>query len=449
MSTAAPSPGPQAGKPGVAANSAFDMAAQLAVLAISLVGGIVLSRMLGADGRGRYVYATFVLSSLLLGLANMGAALAAQVFCARDRSRLAEIHSLGVLVSLGAGWGLGAVLLLARPLFPATALADVDPLHLALVCGALPFQIYLAVAYGILVGLGDVRLRSVFEVSYQLLQSLAVIGLIVGTRRLHSGEPITPLVCAYFGIMACASPVLARLVGRSGPIWARPGPGLAREFLRYGRDIWIGGIANELAWRLDQVIVHSSLGPAQLGIYNLATSNAARSAIAAAALTRSLYARVCSLPAAEASALCARAFRQLVLVGAAMLVLGIVAVPLIPLVYGREFAPSGPLFLIVLCGWLPHNASRVLAMYFTGHLARPDIPMKLNWSLLPVQLALTWWLVGAHGVWGAAIATAGSYLLIATSFLVLFVRRPETPPLRDLCIPRGSDLRDWGGFLRR
>ncbi len=424
------------------------MAAQVAVLAISLAGGIVLSRMLGADGRGRYVYATFVLSSLLLGLANMGAALAAQVFCARDRSRLAEVHTIGVIVAVAAGWGLGIACHLARPLLAHTAFAEVDPLHLALVCAALPFQIYLAVAYGILVGLGDVRLRSTFEVCYQLVQSLAVIGLIVVARRAGSGEPITPLVVAYFAIMGCGAPVLARLIGRSGPIWARPSAGLAREFLRYGRDIWIGGIANELAWRLDQVIVHSSLGPAALGIYNLATSNAARSAIAAAALTRSLYARVCSLPAAEASVLCARAFRQLVLVGGAMFVCGIAAVPLIPLVYGREFAQSGPLFLVVLCGWLPHNASRVLAMYFTGHLARPDIPMKLNWSLLPVQLGLTWWLVGAHGVWGAAIATAASYLLIALSFVILFARRPETPRLADLLLPRASDIADWKGLLR-
>lgn len=427
----------------VATSSLVDSAAQIAVILLSLVGGIVLSRLLGAEGRGRYVFATYVLSSLLMGLGNLGAGLAAQVFVARTPARLAQIHTLGVWLCLGCGWLMGGICVGAWPLLKNTAFDGMQLVHLAIVSIALPFQLYLAVAYGLLIGLGAVRRRAAFEIGYQTLQSAAVVIVLVFATNAKFGDPVTLLVVSYFSLVILASPVLLRELSRFGALWQKPDHALRTEFLNYGRQIWFGGIANEVSWRFDQFLVNGALGAAPLGIYNLATTNAARSALAAVSLTRSLYSRVCAAPAREAADLCARGFRQLLLIGIVMFIGGVAVVPLFPIVYGAEFAATGPLFVIVLVGWLLHNASRMLSMYFTGHLVRPDIPLKVNWGLLPFQLALTWVMLKSHGITGVAIATSISFSATALSFVFLFASREETPRLVELIRIRREDIDAW------
>jgi len=443
----APPPRPKAG--GVATSSLFDSGAQLTVIFLSLVGGIVLSRLLGAEGRGRYVFATYILSSLLMGLGNLGAGLAAQVFVARTPARLAQIHTLGVWLCLGCGWLMGGVSVLAFPLLRDSVFDGMEMLHLAVVSFALPFQLYLAVAYGLLIGLGAVRRRAAFEILYQTMQSAAVVIVLLFLRGPSFPDPVSMLVFSYFGLVILAAPVLVRELARFGALWEKPDQTLRAEFLSYGRQIWFGGIANEVSWRFDQFLVNGALGAAPLGIYNLATTNAARSALAAVSLTRSLYSRVCAAPSREAADLCARGFRQLLLIGIVMFVGGVAVVPLFPIVYGKEFTETGWLFVIVLVGWLLHNASRMLSMYFTGHLVRPDIPLKVNWGLLPFQLALTWGMLRAHGITGVAIATSISFSATAFAFIWLFAKRGETPSLVELIHIRRGDIDAWISLAKR
>jgi O-antigen/teichoic acid export membrane protein len=434
---------------GVATSSLLDSGAQIAVIFLSLIGGIVLSRLLGAEGRGRYVFATYILSSLLMGLGNLGAGLAAQVFVARTPARLAQIHTLGVWLCLGCGWLMGGACVAAWPLLKHTVFDGMQLMHLVVVSVALLFQLYLAVAYGLLIGLGAVRRRAAFEIVYQTLQSAAVVIVLLFLRGPQFPDPVAMLVLSYFTLVIFAAPVLVRELSRFGALWQKPESALRAEFLNYGRQIWFGGIANEVSWRFDQFLVNGALGAAPLGIYNLATTNAARSALAAVSLTRSLYSRVCAAPSREAADLCARGFRQLLLIGLVMFVGGIAVVPLFPIVYGKEFVDTGFLFVIVLVGWLLHNASRMLSMYFTGHLVRPDIPLKVNWGLLPFQLGLTWFMLEHHGITGVAIATSISFSATAIAFVWLFAQREETPPLSELIRIRRGDIHAWIALAKR
>ncbi|MDX2177011.1 MAG: lipopolysaccharide biosynthesis protein [Candidatus Sumerlaeia bacterium] len=440
-------PRPAADPREVARTSVVDSFGQLAVIAVSMAGGIFLSRLLGADGRGAFVLATSVVTGVIADLAALGLGVAAQVFASKHRARVGEVHTLA-LAGIAAS-SLVAVLvgLAAGPFLLDTVFKGLPWRFWALQLATLPFLLYLPVGYGILVGLGQVRRRSAFDVVFYALQNVAIVGVLLAGVYWVRVEPVAELVFLFCGMQALGAAALAREVSRHAPLLAKPGRDLARPFYRYGIVVWFGQIPNAVAWRIDQFIVNGMLGTTALGVYNLATSNAQRSTVPALAVTRTLHAPVVAAGTREAAELCALGFRQLLVVGAFTFLAGIAVAPLFPVVFGEDFRGAGELFLVVLAGWVFHNASRCVSLFYSGHLVDPTVPTVVNWVVLPLQGALTWALAARFGLMGAAAATAASYSLVCAGLVAAFLRRADTPTLGGFLRFGPQDRDAWAGLL--
>jgi Na+-driven multidrug efflux pump len=91
----------------------------------------------------------------------------------------------------------------------------------------------------------------------------------------------------------------------------------------------------------------------------------------------------------------------------------------------------------------------MFSMYYSGQLAKPEVPMAVNWLLLPAQLGLSWWLTSAHGVVGAGIAAVAGAALLCGVFGGLFLGRGETPQAGRLLRLQREDVESWKRLLRR
>jgi len=442
------SPKPTRPRPSIARNTAFDSVAQGAIMVFSLFAGVVLARSLGDEGRGEYVIATSFAGMLLLGLTNMGVELSASVMVARDRRLLPRLHTLIVALGLGMGAAVGATAWVFRDFFLGTLMPGLSGPGLALLVAALPFWIYQTGCYGLLVGMGRIRARAGFDVAFNLVQNLLVVLLIVIVPR---SEVVFALILAYYATIVFSCVHLGMIVrGRRRRLWAMPDAGLARDFLRYGFAVYIGNMGSTLGQRIDQYFVQQvGRDAGAFGVYTLATSLTARTRVFPQALSRSSYARLCAAPAPEAARLAAACFRQMLALGAILLIVGAACSPLIPIIYSADFAPAVVPFLIFLLGRLFHNAAWMLANFFSGHLARPDIPMWINWGILPVQAVAAYFAMKLGGLVAVALITSAGYALLFAVFVVMFLRWQEHVGARELFLLGRADLEPWLRLLTR
>lgn len=413
-------------------------------MTFSLITGIIVARVLGAEGRGGYVLATSFAGMFLLGFVNMGFELAASVMVAKSPKKSASYHGVLMTAAL-AMLGLMLVLIatvgndLGKFLFPL-----LPPDQFFLILMALPFWSYLYGCYGILVGQGRVRERAFFDLGLSLLQNGLVIALLIASTAMALGPRIAILVYTFFTMIIIASIILPMSYLRDHLPKRIPSRQDFHRFFGYGLWVYIGNMGGNLGQKIDQFFLQRiTVDPAAFGIYTLATSLTQRTRIFPQALSRSSYSRICQLEEPESARLVASTFRQMLVLGILMLAGGALLSPLIPLIYTSDFAPAVMPFIIFLGGRLFHNCSWMLANYFSGTLGNARLPAIVNWGLLPIQAVLAWWAVSYGGLIAVATVTSLTYLVLFLVFLLLYLRLNSTVGLKGLFLIGAEDLRPW------
>lgn len=439
--------------PSVATTSAIDSGSQIVVMLFSLIAGIVLARVLGDEGRGMYVFATVFAGQIVFSLVNLGVELSASVLMAKDKSRLSSVHSLIMMISVGLLFLLTIATRWAGDWMTQTLFPGLKWHALLAITLAVPFWVYQTGAYGILIGLNANRTRALFEVVLNFVQSAVVVTLLVMLRHEPMEEVVRYLILAFYLIIIGGSFCLWGILVFRGARWQVPSWELTRAFFSYGFWVYVGNMGNNLQQRVDQYFVKLiAVGAGPFGVYTLATSLTNRTRIFPQALTRSVYGRLCSVETPEAARLTAACFRQMLALGILVCAGGALLAPLIPVIYSEDFRPAVVPFIIFLFGRLFANCAWMLANFFTGHLARPKIPMVVNWAILPVQAVAAWVAMKLGGLVAVAVVTSLSYGLLFIVFLALFLKWQKYVGAAELFRLGPEDLAPWkrliGRFLR-
>jgi len=430
----------------IARQSAADAVCQAFAIVLSMGAGIFISRILGADGRGLYVLATSVASGLLLAVSNFGIPLACRVAVAADPADLSPVHTFSVLIALTAGGITGGLCLIFLPVLRGIIFPGLDLLSIVLVTVTLPVLLYQMFWRGLMIGLGRVITRAVMDL---LLTAINVFGIVLLILLFHEDATL-PLIVSWYLLTTLGVVLMVILIRREGARWIFPGWARCRRLLDFGRWVYIGEIGTRLRTLLDQLIVNAAGGEFVLGLYNQAASLASRSSLFGDALDASIYQTVCSAPSREAGRLVASAIRQMLILGAGMSAAAWFIAPLIPIIYGSDFAASVPAFRLLVPAFCLLGAARMVPVYFSGHLQRPKVAMAVNWLSIAFQVPVTLVLIQAFGpLNGAMWGTAASFAFVTAAFLILFTARPETPPAFDLIRFRKEDFQSWMRLFHR
>lgn len=437
-------------KGSIAKNTAFDSTAQVVVMVASLIAGIILARTLGNEGRGTYVFATTFAGMILLTLTGMGQEISASVLAAKMPRRLGQLHTLIAMGSLLTGAVLWAIVWLAQDFFTRVLLPGIDVFSLYMVLAVIPLWNYLYGCFGLLIGMGRVRTRAAFDLTVNLTQTILVLTLLCGTSLFGDLETVRLLIFSYYAVFAMSAFFLYTVLKqqRKTSLWQWPSWILTKRFFSYGFWVYLGNMGANLGQRIDQYFVQLVSGSAGLfGVYTLSTALVNRTRIFPQALVRSTYARICSSSEKDAAILVAACFRQMLMLGLLLLIVGTALSPLIPLVYSSDFAGAVIPFVLLLVGRLVQSCGWMLPGYFTGHLGKPQIATVVNWSLLPLQGIAAFVAMQMGGLIAVAAITTIGYILHSGVFLVLFLRWQNHVGIKDLFAIQKSDFKPWGRLL--
>jgi O-antigen/teichoic acid export membrane protein len=219
----------------------------------------------------------------------------------------------------------------------------------------------------------------------------------------------------------------------------RPGLPLLGDSLRFGLRAWIGSVADDLNFRVDQVIVALIASEAALGIYAVSVNAFEVLLYLPGAAATALLPLVAGTPHALRAERTLHVFRSAGVITAASLVVAALLGPVVlPLAFGSAFEGSVVPFLLLLPGAL----GALLLAVFTNALVASSAPGLSSLgplASLVVGLALDFALIPTWGASGAAAAASAAFFAGGVTALLSY-RRRERFPWSELVHPRRGDM---------
>lgn len=418
----------------IAKKSVENFAARIAAQAFSIGGAIVVARALGPGGKGIFVYAGSVLAMLQMANAGQAAAIAWQ-YAQRDRS---PARLLRVMVRVLGTFALPVALMLA--------LAGVfvpGQQALLAVAIALPFALFAQSATGFFLADGDVRMINVQQLVIGVLSVSIYVPLLLFA---HAGLPV--LFAIWIGGYAAGALYSAlRLRPYARNQAGNDDANLVKEQMGYGAQIGLNSAVQFLNFRIDVFLIMFMLGQTALGVYSIGIGIGEvlwqlSRPMATAAF--GVIARGTEAQAADATAACMR--HSFVLVVLASVVVFFAAPPLVPLVYGKQFAEAAVVSRFLLPGIMAYSMMPTLATFFAQQLGQPRVPLIFSSVSTILCGAITALTLPHFGIVGGAIATSVSYIAAFSAAAAYFVQRTKIKPLRLFTLSR-SDLRPYRTLL--
>ncbi len=416
---------------------ALTLGARMLMAANTVIAGVIVARLLGAESLGLLVVLN-VAVSLVIQLSNFGLPTANIYFGAKEPDILVPAAINGILFALLSGSVFAGIVLFSSPLLLPGVPIEIAALGLV----SVPFQLVTVTTTTLFLSQGEVKRFNFLEF---LNQSFVLTNVVVALLVLSGGLPML------FAFNAAASAGMSLLtVGffyrylttRSREMKWRGDLSLLWRMMAYSLKAHIVWAAGFLVYRLDLLVVNYYRGAAEASVYGVATQCTLFLLLLPYAVSQLLQSRVASEQNDDAEFTC-RVARHTSLL---MFAVCIVSVPggfLVARLYGHEFADLPLQLLLLLPGVYFVGMQVVLAQYFFG----TGLPWKLPvlWALtVVVNLAINLAVVPKYGALGAALVSTFTYTSIYV-VVWLYFRRATGRKLRETLIPGLSELH---GLLR-
>lgn len=424
---------------------------QLAGAGLQFVAGILLARWLLADGRG--VFGLIVLiPETTRAIVNWGFGTASTRFSAKNPSESASISLNAISFGVFSGVLFSGVLLLFFPWLLEfvqgegfeEVLAAQGGVEIAITLSVLSLPLLLLESF---LGGQLVALRAILASNMAKVVQTGSFAAALWILFHQYGASVTMAVVAR--LLSFALGNLFAVIALS-QVWKGP-KRLSRERLaevfRFGIRTLPASIAVFMLFRIDVALVRIWRPVSDVGIYVLASSLAMLFQVVGFAVERSLVPRIMGRSGEETKILTPLATRCFLWVGFPVATVAVLlAWPLLPVLFGEEFAPALLPFAIFLPGLVFGNVGQICNTDLLGR----GFPAYASYSAavaLTLNIGLNIWLIPTVGIVGAAIASLVCYTLHGVILSTIYSKVVGVP-LSSMLIPRPSDVGRIVGIIR-
>ena len=410
-----------------------DGAQVLVVRAMTLVGtagvSILISRLLGPEGRGTYVIPGIIASFFATMFAGLSTSVSASMLKEKSGTgalRAGFIAAIPLITvgSLGAmGFTIGMHEAWAAPYAAAV----------------LPFMALAAIVNGYGYGVGNVRAVAVFAMASPVI----TLGLLAAGLFLIGATPrvAVPMWFAANAVIGIAGLAVVLWSARKLPYVAVP----TWPFLNYAIRVGATGLVSMLNYRVNLYIVAALTPHRDLGFYTTAISASETLLIASQVAAMVTVPHIGSLSKEDAAELAARCVRNnFIFVG----LCGLIALPLAPfavnLLYGSAFMPTVTPLRILVLGVIPWSAAGMISSYYTLNGRRPQIALITAGGSAVACAIISVILIPRMGIAGAALATTATYWASVMLMIAYFSWETKIPIARVLFF----QPEDFAGYRR-
>lgn len=405
------------------------------------VGLLLIARALGPTGRGTVAFIT-VTSMLVAWIARLGVGEATVVFAARTPAARPTLLANILLFAAVAGSAGAALVCAVLVLVPGLRPAGLGQTELAVLALSVVAAAFADAGYKFVLACSRFRLHALVTTSTSWTYA-AVIATIWAAFGLTAARA----ALAWAAVHALRALLLFSASALDLGM-RMPGLSLLRASLRFGVRAWIGSVADDLNFRVDQIIVALIASEAALGIYAVSVNAFEVLLYLPGAAATALLPVIAGSPQALRAKRTLHVFRSAAIVTAASLVAAALLGPvLLPMAFGPAFDASVVPFLLLLPGAL----GALLLAVFTNALVASAAPGLSSFGpivSLVVGLALDFTLIPGWGASGAAAAASSAFLAGGMTALLAY-RTRERFLWRDMVLPRHGDMEILRGLVAR
>jgi len=419
---------------------AFSLLSNIGMLVLGMGNGLVTAHILGVEGRGQLAAIqnpVLFMSYVVL----MGIPTAVAYYAARSPQEARSVFFTGWLLTTALAVPLLGLTWLGLPLAMKGEAARFVPAARAFLPFAL-IQVVMLVGISTLQGIGGFG-------TYALIRLLPAPLSITATLLAYGlGRPFPSLITQLvmmFSLVVSGATVFGLARASSGR-W-RFQRERVRPFLSYGLPTALLVPVGSLNLQLDQLVMANMVPNAALGLYAVSASWSSLSSPALLAVATVILPNLASTddPATQ-KAFAVRSFRLAVLLGLILLLGHLLATPIVlPLLYGRSFAPAVPTAMVLACAGIPLSLVQVTGDILRG-LGRPRGPLVAQLAALPITVGLLYVTLPRLGIMGGAVTSLLAYTTCLTISLVFIAKALEIPATE--LVPGPADLRDLVNQLK-
>ena len=397
------------------------LGSNLMVTISSLAISVILSRMLGAAGFGLYS-AIIVVPVMVIGFTQLGIRRSA-IFHIGNKL-LPEDHIVSALFILLL-WTSALSIIICGLVFFFAEGQPFDPLIVALVLITIPLLLTNIFAGGIFLGKEDIKRAAILNAGPTILTLLLTILFVLGLKMSVLGAFIAIAMANLAMSVFTYRQIIVEF--RFSITW-KYHEGIMKSMIKLGLVNAIAIFIMQLNYRLDILMLKKLSSLEEVGFYSLAMQIAEQLwhipyAIESVVLSRSANTQSDQFVHRTVASI----FRVSLLIGVAVgLLIFFVAPPLVPLIFGEEFARSVAMVQVVLPGILILVGFRILNSRLTG-MGKPQIAIYAFLPALVINFILNLFLIPRFGGIGAAWSTNISYAMGSLTFLAVYSKMVKMP----------------------
>ena len=386
---------------------AWTFATRILMIFNSVIAGIIVAHWLGAQGVGQLAVINVTVATIVQ-LGSFGLPSSNTYFIAQDqeRFRAAAMNSLIFALAIGA---ILAIALSALGSLRQDWFSFIPPELIRIAAISIPFQLITLIGLNILLAVGKVKEFNFLDLASQSFVLInAAATLLVLNRGLETLVTLNTATSVLVSLAVTALLVIsARNLAQSK--W-RADIAFLRRMIAYGLKFHVSILAGAIMLRADLLVVNHFRGPAEAGVYSVASQFALLLMLLPGVIATLLFPRVTAEQDARGETTCMVTRYTTFL----MFLCCLAAVPfslLLPVLYGAAFTDATRLLLILLPGVYLIGLESVLVQHFNALGLPRAIP--LYWVItLALNLVLVFALVPRFGALGAAVASTISYAAI-------------------------------------
>jgi len=408
--------------------------ARILTVGFSFPLNILLARVLGASGKGVLSLVTTG-SGLVVTMLGIGLPSAVTFMSARDEVGPRDVLKLGLVMSAIAG-GLAVLVSALGAPWVAHAFFKTDNTFVVwLTVAIIPAATFTGFATSLLFGLGRIKEASLVTLG-NIGGQLLVLSVLASLGDMGQRTALIALLSISIVIAVVLAVRVFTLPDHVGPKYSPLK--LGRAGLRFGFMSWIGGAMQSLALRQDYMMLGFFANPAAVGVYSVASSLAELSWYIPSSAYGVLFPKASS-EGPEFAPMIAKYTRMLLWMTAVIsLVVFVVSIPLIPIVFGKEF--SGAIVPLALLG--PGILMSVVGMVpsaFLSGIGKPETGAVSSTANLASNVLVNLALMPAYGIKGAAVGSSVSYTAGAFVTVYYFLKYTDIS-LSELLVLRRADV---------
>jgi len=420
-------------------DSLFTFLSGLFVFFLGFVSLIIISRILGPEGKGIYSL-ILLIPGIIVTFGNFGIESSNTYFTGSKKYNLKDVVANSIFLAFSLGI---LAILVFWGLFQASLFKEfvennkIISFYLWIIVFAIPFAFLIQFLKGVIKGKKRIGAYNVTRILEALLQLIGVIFFLLVFKKGLSGA-----ILAYVLSIIGTAVFSFFIVKKIGKIDFKINGRLIKDSFFYGGKVYLANALSFLNYRLDMFLIAFFMNPLAVGFYSVAVGLSEKLFIIPQAISTVLFPKISSVGEEEANNFSPQVSRHTLFI---LLILSILLIalawPLIRLFFGPAFLPAVLPLIILMPGIIAFGIGGVLAADLSGR-GKPQFAVLSSFVCLAINIPLNILLIPKFGISGAAIASVIGYW--ADTLVIIFVfTKISKKSLREVLIIKKGDFKHY------